>query len=92
MQLLDLVVLGAGAAAVVGGWRLGLLARAASWVGMALGLWAGIRLLPTLAERLGGADSANRLLVLAGVLVGGAFLGQALGLLVGAQFHRVIPP
>lgn len=92
MQTLDVIVLGAGAAAVVGGWRLGLLARAASWVGMAAGLWVAIRLLPSVADAVAGTDPANRLLVVAGMLVGGAFVGQALGLLVGAQFHRVLPP
>jgi S1-C subfamily serine protease len=91
VQTLDLIVLAAAAAAVVGGWRIGLLARAASWVGMAAGLWLAIRLLPTVTDALGGADPSNRLLVVAGMLVGGAFLGQAAGLLVGAQFHRVLP-
>jgi S1-C subfamily serine protease len=38
------------------------------------------------------ANPASVLLVAALVLIGGAFTGQALGLLVGARLHRALPP
>ena len=92
MNTLDLIILAVAASAIVGGWRLGLLARATSWLGLALGLFVAARLLPSIARAFEGSDPTSRLLVVAGLLVAGAFLGQALGLLVGAQVHRVLPP
>jgi S1-C subfamily serine protease len=91
VDTLDLFILVTVLTAVLGGWRLGFLARATSWIGLAAGLVLAARLLASIVSRFDSTDPTTRLLVAAGVLVGGAFLGQALGLLVGAQFHRVIP-
>jgi S1-C subfamily serine protease len=91
VNLLDLMILVAAASAALGGYRLGLLARAASWVGLAIGLVLAARVLPRILEEFQGPDSGARLLVAAGVLMGGAFIGQGLGLLAGAHMHRFIP-
>src|SRR5207244_3066098 len=32
------------------------------------------------------------LAIVVGVLIGGAFVGQAIGLAIGAHFHRLLPP
>jgi S1-C subfamily serine protease len=88
---LDLLIAAAAVSAVVGGWRLGFLARVASWVGLALGLVVAARVLPSVLDSFQDADPTSRLLVVAGILIGGAFLGQALGLIVGAQFHYALP-
>jgi S1-C subfamily serine protease len=77
--------------AVIGGWRLGFLARVASWIGLALGLVVAARVLPAVLDSFQDADPTSRLLVVAGILIGGAFLGQALGLVIGAQFHYALP-
>ena len=93
MNLLDLVILVAVVAAAVGGYRLGFLARATSWIGLGVGLYVAARLVPSAVELLGdGADSSSRLLVAFVVLIGGAFLGQGLGMLAGAKLRMAIPP
>ena len=91
MNVLDLLIIVAAVSAGIGGYRLGLLARAASWIGLALGLAIAARVLPTLIEQFQGSDSGSRLLVAAGVLMGGAFIGQGIGLLVGSHVLRFIP-
>ena len=92
MNLLDIAVLVAAGSAVFGGYRAGFLARAASWIGLGLGFYGAMLLLPTVVEAVDDTTPATRLLVAAGVLVGGAFLGQALGLLVGSRARAVLPP
>jgi len=92
VNLLDLIVLAAAVAAGVVGFRLGFLARATSWVGLALGLYLGARLLPTAVRLLGdGAGTMSRLIVAVVVLIGGAFLGQALGVLAGSRLRTALP-
>ena len=92
MNLLDLIIVGAALAAAVGGYRMGFLRRAISWVGMAIGLYVAARLLPTIVELVGGStDTLVRLLVAVIVLVTGAFLGQALGLLAGSRLRTKLP-
>jgi S1-C subfamily serine protease len=92
LNVLDVLVLLLTVAAAVGGYRLGFLARALSWAGMALGIVLTARFLPWVLERFEGGQPSGRLMIAIGVLLGGAFLGQALGLLVGAQLHTVLPP
>jgi S1-C subfamily serine protease len=91
VTLLDLVVVVAGVAAAVGGYRLGFLARATSWVGLALGLFLAARFLPAVLELFEGPDPTSKLLVAATVLIGGAFSGQALGLVAGSALARFVP-
>jgi S1-C subfamily serine protease len=91
VNLLDLLIIVAAVSAGIGGFRLGLLARAASWIGLAVGLAIAARVLPSLIAQFQGTDSGSRLLVAAGVLMGGAFIGQGIGLLVGSHVLRYIP-
>ncbi len=91
MNLLDLVVLVACVSAVIGGYRLGFVARAASWVGMAAGLFLAARFLPNVISAVNPSDPRSRLLLAVAILLGGAFVGQAIGLVAGTQLHRVIP-
>ena len=64
---------------MVGGYRLGLVARALSWAGMGIGIAVAARFLPDVIAAVQGPDPSARLLLAVGVLLGGAFLGQALG-------------
>lgn len=91
MNLFDLLVLALAASAAIGGYRLGLLARALSWLGMALGLALVARFLPSLVGLFEGPDPSGRFLVAVGFLLGGAFLGQAVGLVVGSRLHLALP-
>jgi S1-C subfamily serine protease len=84
--VLDLIIVLLLVAAGVGGYRLGFVARAASWAGMLVGLFLAARLMPRVIESLGeDASRPGLLLVAAGLLLGGAAIGQALGLLVGSR-------
>lgn len=91
MNLFDLLIVSAAIAAGVGGYRLGFLARVASWIGLAVGLFLGARFLPSAIRLFEGPDPTSKLLVAAVVLIGGAFAGQALGLLIGSVMGRSLP-
>lgn len=91
MNLLDLLIATSASAFAVGGYRLGFLARFTSWIGFGLGLFVGTRLLPAVLDALEDQAPGTRLAIAAGVLIGGAFLGQGMGLLVGVRMHHVVP-
>lgn len=91
MNVLDLVVLLLAVAAGVGGYRLGFLARAVSWIGLGIGLYVAARFLPALITHLNPGNPSERLLLAFAVLIGGALIGQAVGLLAGARLHRALP-
>ena len=90
MNLLDLVIAVLAVSAAVGGYRLGFLARVVSWIGLGLGLVVSARLLPTIVAHFRDSDPTGKLLIAAMVLLGGAFLGQAAGLVVGTRVGKVI--
>lgn len=91
MNLLDVVILAAVVAAAVGGFRLGFLARVVSWIGLAAGLVLAARFLPAAVRTFEGPDPTSKLLVAGVVLLGGAFIGQGLGLLAGSSLRRFVP-
>lgn len=80
-----------GVGAAVGGYHLGFLTRVASWVGMVLGVTIGAQVLPPVLRSLEEASAAQLLFVTIGILLGTAFVGQALGLLVGSRLHATLP-
>jgi S1-C subfamily serine protease len=90
-DLLDLIIVLAAVMAGVGGYRIGFVTRVTSWIGLGLGLAVAARFLPKVVDHFKFSTPTSRLLLAAGVLVIGAFIGQALGLLLGSQIHRVIP-
>ncbi|MEY2422979.1 MAG: hypothetical protein QOI95_3046 [Acidimicrobiaceae bacterium] len=88
MDTLDLIVIALAVAAGVGGWRLGFVARAASWIGLGLGVYIATRLLPVLGN---SEEDPQRLLLLGMVILfSGAIIGQVVGLVVGARLRTVI--
>jgi len=91
VNLLDGIILVALAGAVIGGYRLGFLARVTSWIGLGLGLYVAARFLPSAVGLIGESGSTNRLLLAAVVLVGGAFIGQALGIVAGSKLRMALP-
>ena len=92
MNLLDVLVVALVVSAGIGGYRLGFLARALSWAGMALGIVLATRFLPSILERFESGAPTGKLMIAIGTLLGGAFLGQALGLLIGSHAHVALPP
>lgn len=89
--MLDLILVLALVAAAVAGYRLGFVARSASWAGMALGVIVAARLMPWAIEAVGEDGGRGAiLLVAAGLLLGGAALGQALGVVIGSRAQVAI--
>jgi S1-C subfamily serine protease len=89
--MFDIVLIVIAVAAAVGGYRLGFVARAASWLGLALGVFVGALLLPEVLPRVQDASEGTIALVAIGLLVGTALIGQALGLVLGSRLHSELP-
>lgn len=87
MSLLDLFIVAAAAMAAVGGYRLGLVTRVVSWLGLGLGLVVAVRLAPALVSRIDPSHAAAVLVLTIGLLLVGASLGQALGFVVGDRLR-----
>jgi S1-C subfamily serine protease len=92
VNILDLLIAILLVTSVGGGWRLGLLAGATSWVLLVQGLVLATLVLPPVATVLGGEDRGLRLLVGALVFVGAGFAGQRAGLVLGRHFRRALLP
>ena len=73
------------------GYRLGFLARATSWAGLALGVTVGALALPPLLRQVRGSSDVTVALVAIGALAGSALLGQALGLVLGTRLNVRLP-
>jgi S1-C subfamily serine protease len=87
VNLLDLFLLAALVAAVVGGYRLGFLARLFSWLGLALGAVLALKFSGTLARVLDRSSEQTRLIAVLGLFVAVAMIGQGLGLALGTLLH-----
>lgn len=91
MNLLDVVVIAAIVSAALGGFRVGFLARVASWIGVGIGFYTALRLLPTVLSSFELPTASGRLLVAVTVLIVGTFIGQAIGLVIGHRVRGVLP-
>lgn len=91
MNLLDGLILVLAVAAAIGGFRLGFLTRAASWLGMAIGLLAAARIAPSIVDHVGREDAPSLLFAAAGLLLAGALIGQLIGLVAGSRLRIAIP-
>ena len=88
MTLVDALVVAAMVAAAVGGWRLGLVTRLVSWLGMLVGVLVAVRILPVLLEPMVGRQDALPLAVTVATVFGGALVGEVAGLTVGNRLRR----
>jgi S1-C subfamily serine protease len=91
VDFLDFLILLFAASAVVGGYRLGFIARVASWIGLVVGLALAAHFLPDVVDALRGSSPNEKLLIIAATLIGAGFVGQALGLILGSTFHAKLP-
>jgi len=91
VNLLDLVVVVAIVVAALGGYRVGFLARVASWIGIAVGFYVSLRVLPAVLSAFTLPTASARLLVAITVLIVGTFVGQAIGLVIGHRVRGVLP-
>jgi S1-C subfamily serine protease len=87
VNALDLAIVVGAVAAAIGGYRLGLLARAAAWVGLIVALLLAVHFIPKLTTLLADASPRGRLFAVLAFVFGAALLGQALGLTVGGFVH-----
>jgi S1-C subfamily serine protease len=91
VDALDLLILAVAVGAAVGGYRLGFLGRMVSWIGLAAGLYLAVRLLPTVINHMHSSTPGALLTVAVLILVGGAMLGQGVGLVAGSRLHHALP-
>ncbi len=91
MNAFDLGILVAAALAALGGWRIGFLARVFSWLGLGAGLYLAVRFLPNIVTFVHLSGSVPRVALAIVVLLAGAFVGQAVGLILGGRLHSVLP-
>jgi S1-C subfamily serine protease len=88
---LDFAILAAAVLAGVGGYRLGFLGRVVSWLGLAAGFFLAVRILPRIAVGMHSASPGALVTVGVLVLIAGAAIGQAIGLIAGSRLHRALP-
>jgi S1-C subfamily serine protease len=91
VNTLDVFVLVALVLAAAGGYRMGFLARVTSWIGMLIGAFLGARALPSIVDAFDQGTATERLIIVFGTLLGAAFMGQAVGLLLGRRLHVALP-
>ena len=80
------------AAAAAGGYRMGFLARVASWIGLGVGIFAAVRLSPVVLERVDAGVPETRLLLALLLFAVVASAGASLGAVAGASLRSLIPP
>jgi S1-C subfamily serine protease len=91
VNVFDILLVLVAMSAAIGGYRLGFVARATSWLGLGLGVVCGALLLPEVLPRMQDASDSTIALVAIGLLVGAALVGQALGLILGSRLHQELP-
>lgn len=91
MNAFDIAILVVAGLAALGGWRMGFLSRVFSWLGLAGGLYLGVRYLPSAVKWFSVSGSVARIALAVAVLLVAAFVGQALGLMVGSRLRAVLP-
>jgi len=92
VNLLDLVIVILLATSVFGGWRLGLLTGATSWVLLVQSLVVATLGLPAVVTTVGGKDPGLRLMVGVLLFVSAGFAGQQAGLVMGRRLARDLLP
>ncbi len=91
MSWFDAAVLAAVAVGGFVGFRVGLMVRVLSWVGLAIGLGFGLTMVPRIAATLADATPGIRLLSVAALLIGLALIGHTAGLLAGRLLRQRLP-
>ena len=92
LNVFDFLVIAAVASAAIGGYRMGFLARVASWIGLGAGIYAAIRLSPVVLDQYTGGRPEMRLLVALGLFLVISTAGASLGAVLGHSVRQLIPP
>ncbi|MDX1510217.1 MAG: MarP family serine protease [Nitriliruptorales bacterium] len=88
MNLLDLMLLTTIATTAWSGWRLGLVTRGTSFVGLAAGLGLAAWLAPPIVGLVEHESASTRLLVLALTVFGSGMVGSTIGQVIGLRLRR----
>ena len=91
MNLFDLVVAVVAVGATVGGYRVGLLARVAGWIGWILGLVLAASFSHRVLDLVQSPDPQVKLLMAVGIFLLVASLGAAVGEMVGFRLRAFLP-
>lgn len=92
VEFIDWLIMLALLTAGVGGFRLGFITRAASWVGMLIGVVVSVLLLPPILRNAGEMSATSRLGVVILLMLLGSLLGQMIGLFAGSRLSANVPP
>lgn len=91
MNAFDAVLVVVVLLAAIGGFRLGFVTRAISWGGLVVGVIAGLWLIPPVLTAIRAGSTQDQLFYAAtAMLIVGAGLGQAIGLLAGSRLSTGI--
>lgn len=91
LQYLDWFVIISCLVAASGGYKLGLVTRLASWVGVVLGLVLAFKVLPSILRGAEAWQEANKLGLVLLLLLLTSLLGQMLGTMAGARLSSNVP-
>src|SRR5207237_5231056 len=75
VDLLDLLIILFAVSAIIGGYRLGFLGRAASWIGLGIGLVVAVHFLPDVVDALRDSPASDQLLLVAATLIAAGVVG-----------------
>jgi S1-C subfamily serine protease len=92
VNVLDLVILAVACAAGYFGYRIGFVARVASWIGLAIGVVLAIAFVDDIVDLLSSQPSQTRLLIALAFFLFLASVGQGLGFAAGIALRRRLPP
>ncbi|MDQ6796889.1 MAG: MarP family serine protease [Actinomycetota bacterium] len=92
MNIFDLALVVVVVIVAAGGYRLGFLARVASWIGLAVGAAVAAWLAPVVLNAFQSGGPDIRLLVALGLFLLLTSLGATLGQVVGGSMHKLLPP
>lgn len=91
MNFFDFLLISLAIAAAVGGYRLGFLTRAISWLGLGLGIVLAVAILPGLTRRVDDGSGQTLTILVVATLLGCALVGQGIGLAIGTKLHIALP-
>jgi S1-C subfamily serine protease len=89
--LFDLLFALVALAAIAGGYRAGFTTRVLSWIGLGVGLAAGLRLVPWVLDHIDGARYEVVVAATIGIVVLLVVIGETVGLAVGRRFAPRAP-